>query len=119
MPPLPRITGREVVRALGKLGWVVVVRKGSHAQLKRPDGKKRSRCTSPACALTESQFLKGSEHLSCWRHGRGLMSPHWQPHRSCRPESPGSNKSAIQGLTVSQGPEASLCADPARRRTRR
>jgi predicted RNase H-like HicB family nuclease len=25
MPPLPRITGREVVRALGKLGWVVVV----------------------------------------------------------------------------------------------
>jgi predicted RNA binding protein YcfA (HicA-like mRNA interferase family) len=28
----------EVVRALGKLGWVVVVQKGSHAQLKRPDG---------------------------------------------------------------------------------
>jgi predicted RNA binding protein YcfA (HicA-like mRNA interferase family) len=38
MPPLPRITGREVVRALGKLGWVVVIQKGSHAQLKRPDG---------------------------------------------------------------------------------
>src|SRR5437667_10821551 len=38
MPPLPRITGREVVRALGKLGWVVVVQRGSHAQLKRPDG---------------------------------------------------------------------------------
>jgi predicted RNA binding protein YcfA (HicA-like mRNA interferase family) len=38
MPPLPRITGRDVVRALGKLGWVVVVQKGSHAQLKRPDG---------------------------------------------------------------------------------
>ena len=38
MPPLPRITGREVVRALGRLGWVVVVQKGSHAQLKRPDG---------------------------------------------------------------------------------
>jgi predicted RNA binding protein YcfA (HicA-like mRNA interferase family) len=34
MPPLPRITGREVVRALAKLGWVVVVQKGSHAQLK-------------------------------------------------------------------------------------
>ena len=28
MPPLPRITGREVVRALGKLGWVVVVQRG-------------------------------------------------------------------------------------------
>jgi predicted RNA binding protein YcfA (HicA-like mRNA interferase family) len=36
MPPLPRITGREVVRALGKLGWVVVVQRGSHAQLKHP-----------------------------------------------------------------------------------
>jgi predicted RNA binding protein YcfA (HicA-like mRNA interferase family) len=41
MPPLPRITGREVVRALGKLGWVVVVQKGSDAQLKRPDGSGR------------------------------------------------------------------------------
>lgn len=41
MPPLPRITGREVVRALGKLGWVVVVQKGSHAQLKRSDGSGR------------------------------------------------------------------------------
>lgn len=37
MPPLPRITGREIIRALGKLGWVVVVQKGSHAQLKHPD----------------------------------------------------------------------------------
>ena len=34
MPPLPRITGRELARALGKLGWVVVAQKGSHAQLK-------------------------------------------------------------------------------------
>jgi predicted RNA binding protein YcfA (HicA-like mRNA interferase family) len=36
MPPLPRITGREVVRALGKLGWVIVTQKGSHCQLKHP-----------------------------------------------------------------------------------
>lgn len=36
MPPLPRITGRELVRALGKLSWVVVTQKGSHAQLKHP-----------------------------------------------------------------------------------
>jgi predicted RNA binding protein YcfA (HicA-like mRNA interferase family) len=36
IPPLPRITGRELVRALGKHGWVVVVQKGSHAQLKHP-----------------------------------------------------------------------------------
>lgn len=37
MPPLPRITGREVVRALGRLGWVTVTQKGSHVQLRRPD----------------------------------------------------------------------------------
>jgi predicted RNA binding protein YcfA (HicA-like mRNA interferase family) len=37
MPPLPRITGREVLQALTKLGWVVVVQKGSHVQLKHPD----------------------------------------------------------------------------------
>ena len=36
LPPLPRVTGRELARALGKLGWVVVVQKGSHAQLKHP-----------------------------------------------------------------------------------
>jgi predicted RNA binding protein YcfA (HicA-like mRNA interferase family) len=36
MPPLPRITGRELARALGKLGWVVVAQKGSHAQFKHP-----------------------------------------------------------------------------------
>jgi predicted RNA binding protein YcfA (HicA-like mRNA interferase family) len=36
MPSLPRITGRELARALGKLGWVVVAQKGSHAQLKHP-----------------------------------------------------------------------------------
>lgn len=37
MPPLPRVTGRELARALGKLGWAVVAQKGSHAQLKHPD----------------------------------------------------------------------------------
>jgi predicted RNA binding protein YcfA (HicA-like mRNA interferase family) len=36
MPPLPRVTGRELVRALESLGWVLVVQKGSHAQLKHP-----------------------------------------------------------------------------------
>ena len=36
MPPLPRVTGRDVVRALRRLGWVVVVQKGSHVQLRNP-----------------------------------------------------------------------------------
>src|SRR5262249_22284230 len=38
MPPPPRVTGREVVKALRRLGWVVVVQKGSHVQLKHPSG---------------------------------------------------------------------------------
>ena len=37
MPPLPRVTGVEVLRALRHLGWVVVVQRGSHAQLKHPE----------------------------------------------------------------------------------
>lgn len=37
MPPLPRVTGREVVQALGRLGWMTVAQKGSHVQLKHPD----------------------------------------------------------------------------------
>ena len=36
MPPLPRVTGRGLVRALSRLGWVVVAQKGSHAHLKHP-----------------------------------------------------------------------------------
>lgn len=36
MPPMPRVTGRDLVRALSRLGWVVVTQQGSHAQLKHP-----------------------------------------------------------------------------------
>ena len=36
MPPLPRVTGRELVRALERLGWEVVTQRGSHVQLKHP-----------------------------------------------------------------------------------
>lgn len=36
MPPLPRVTGLELIRALSKLGWVVVTQRGAHAQLKHP-----------------------------------------------------------------------------------
>jgi predicted RNA binding protein YcfA (HicA-like mRNA interferase family) len=49
MPPLPRITGRELVQALGKLGWVVVAQKGSHAQLKHPS--RGGRVTVPLHAV--------------------------------------------------------------------
>ncbi|HUY86824.1 MAG TPA: type II toxin-antitoxin system HicA family toxin [Acidimicrobiales bacterium] len=45
MPLLPRVSGREIVQVLGKLGWIVVVQKGSHAQLKHP--KRGGRVTVP------------------------------------------------------------------------
>jgi predicted RNA binding protein YcfA (HicA-like mRNA interferase family) len=41
MPRLPRVTGIEVVGALNKLGWEVVVQRGSHAQLRHPIRKGR------------------------------------------------------------------------------
>lgn len=34
MPPLPRVTGRELVRALERPGWEVVTQRGSHVQLR-------------------------------------------------------------------------------------
>ncbi|MGD0028320.1 MAG: type II toxin-antitoxin system HicA family toxin [Candidatus Bathyarchaeia archaeon] len=35
MPRLPLVSGREVTKALGKAGFVVVGRKGSHIRLKK------------------------------------------------------------------------------------
>lgn len=37
MPPLPRVTGREIVQALTRMGWVTATQKGSHVQLKHPE----------------------------------------------------------------------------------
>ncbi|MHB1510784.1 MAG: type II toxin-antitoxin system HicA family toxin [Acidimicrobiales bacterium] len=34
MAPLPRVTGRELVRALERFGWEVVAERGSHVQLR-------------------------------------------------------------------------------------
>jgi predicted RNA binding protein YcfA (HicA-like mRNA interferase family) len=45
MPPLPRVTGREIVQVLRRLGWVTVAQKGSHMQLKHPE--RQGRVTVP------------------------------------------------------------------------
>lgn len=37
MPRQPRLTGAELVRALQRLGWSVVVQRGSHVQLRHPE----------------------------------------------------------------------------------
>jgi len=36
---LPVVSGREMIRILSKIGFVIVGRKGSHARLKRRRGK--------------------------------------------------------------------------------
>ncbi|MGH7761442.1 MAG: type II toxin-antitoxin system HicA family toxin [Candidatus Dormibacteraceae bacterium] len=45
MAKLPRVTGTQALRAMRSLGWVVVVQRGSHVQLKHPD--RRGRVTIP------------------------------------------------------------------------
>lgn len=37
MPRLPRPTGRDLLAALERLGWRLVVQEGSHAQLRHPE----------------------------------------------------------------------------------
>ena len=37
VPPLPRLTGREIMKALRRLGWEVVAQRGSHVQLRHPE----------------------------------------------------------------------------------
>lgn len=39
MSKLPVVSGRETVKALSKIGFTVVGRKGSHVRLKRQRGK--------------------------------------------------------------------------------
>jgi predicted RNA binding protein YcfA (HicA-like mRNA interferase family) len=39
MSRLPRLTGGEVIAALGKIGFVVVRIKGSHHRLRHADGR--------------------------------------------------------------------------------
>lgn len=36
---LPVVSGREVIKALAKIGFRIVGRRGSHVRLKRKDGK--------------------------------------------------------------------------------
>ena len=39
MSRLPAISGREMVKILGKIGFAIVGRKGSHVRMKRRRGK--------------------------------------------------------------------------------
>ncbi len=39
MPPIPAVSGTELVKALERAGFVVTRVKGSHHRLKHPDGR--------------------------------------------------------------------------------
>jgi predicted RNA binding protein YcfA (HicA-like mRNA interferase family) len=39
MPPVPAVSGTELVKALERAGFVVTRVKGSHHRLKHPDGR--------------------------------------------------------------------------------
>jgi predicted RNA binding protein YcfA (HicA-like mRNA interferase family) len=40
LPPVPRVSGREIVRAFERAGWRVDRIRGSHHLLKAPDGRR-------------------------------------------------------------------------------
>lgn len=48
MPKLPRTSGRKVIRALERLGFVQIRQKGSHIILKRETSEGVTGCTVPA-----------------------------------------------------------------------
>lgn len=71
MPTLPRLSGRSVVKALGRDGWTLVRQKGSHmvlvkegswATLSVPDHREISpgtlRSLIRAAGLTVDEFVK-------------------------------------------------------------
>lgn len=39
MPKLPQLSGAELIKALGNLGFEAVSQKGSHVKLVHPDGR--------------------------------------------------------------------------------
>lgn len=39
MPKLPVVSGKELIRALGKIGFVFIRQRGDHVVLKHPDGR--------------------------------------------------------------------------------
>ena len=47
MSGLPRVSGRQVVAALAKIGYEVVRQRGSHLRLRHPDDPNRRPLTVP------------------------------------------------------------------------
>ena len=57
MPKLPRVSGVEAVRALGRLGFELARQRGSHAVLRHPDGRG---CVIPLHSELKTGTLSGA-----------------------------------------------------------
>ncbi|HEX6349358.1 MAG TPA: type II toxin-antitoxin system HicA family toxin [Candidatus Dormibacteraeota bacterium] len=57
MPRLPRITGADAVRALGKAGWSETRRRGSHVLLRHPSRPGRVTVPVHAGAILKPKTL--------------------------------------------------------------
>ena len=59
MPKLPRVSGKEAIRALEKLGFVQVRQKGSHVILKKETESGAIACVVPLHDELATGTLKG------------------------------------------------------------
>lgn len=67
-PALPVVSARQTIRALAKVGFAEVSRKGSHVKLRNescrtvivPDDRELARGTLPSCARRVSQSMSSS-----------------------------------------------------------
>lgn len=59
MPKLPRVSGAEVIRALGKLGFRQVRQRGSHVVLKRMHASGVRGCVVPMHPELATGTLRG------------------------------------------------------------
>lgn len=59
MPKLPRVSGADVVRALGRLGFAQVRQRGSHVVLKRIDKSGVRGCVVPMHPELATGTLRG------------------------------------------------------------
>ncbi len=39
MPKLPVVSGKDLVKAFGKIGFVLISQRGTHIKMKHPDGR--------------------------------------------------------------------------------
>jgi predicted RNA binding protein YcfA (HicA-like mRNA interferase family) len=59
MPPLPVVSGAELIKALGRVGYVKVRQKGSHVRLRCLDDPRRRPTTVPLHRELKTGTLSG------------------------------------------------------------